>query len=153
MKHAVGFLLELLSDGEKPSAEVIEQAKKAGISDGTFKRAVCGIIKIKSRKVKNRWYMSLPPDFSYDGTDRLEWNRPTNEMRLPAKLGVISTDWALVDTNGAENTGVSDTVIVPTEMTEKGLHIKVGRYEFTADESFPTDKLVALLRALEVGGC
>ena len=148
MRKAVEFIVTLLSEGEKPSAEVIELAKEAGISDGTFKRAVHRVIGIKSRKSNNRWYMSLPTDFSREKLDGFEPMCSVNPMRLREERS-ISSDW--VSVTPQDNDCVKHKIDIPSRVPPiGGIHIKVGAVEFKADAGFPADKLAEILRGLAV---
>jgi hypothetical protein len=45
VEEARGFLQDILADGEKPAKEVFSEAKKAGISEATLKRARAGLVR------------------------------------------------------------------------------------------------------------
>lgn len=58
---AVDFLIEYLSDGQKPSTEVYEDGEKIGISRSTMKRAQ-KLLGVKADKNPDKWFLKLPED-------------------------------------------------------------------------------------------
>jgi len=129
--EAAEFLESELAGGEKPSKEIIELARKTGISEKTFIR-VRRLIGERARKTVNGgWMLSLSEKFDMSGIPAVEYGE-NREIRQ------ISDDWVSVVT--FDNCSGNPV-----------LHIKVGAYEFEADADFPAQKLTEILRDLGGG--
>jgi hypothetical protein len=65
VEEARNFLRDVLADGEKPAKEVLNEAKKAGISDATLRRARAGRVRVYKAHVvgekrgRGSWVWSL----------------------------------------------------------------------------------------------
>jgi hypothetical protein len=51
VEEAQDFLRDILADGEKPAKEVLSEARKAGISEATLKRARTGLVRSYNAQV------------------------------------------------------------------------------------------------------
>jgi hypothetical protein len=141
---AAEFLIKLLSSGEKPSAEVYRLAEERGILAGTLRRAG-QIIKAKSRKSGHNWFMSIPDDATERFESQITPRTGIRQAKRPEPRGTISSDWIVV----TEVDGTAAKIEIPEYKASKpGLRVKVGVYEFEADEDFPAEKLAELLHKL-----
>ena len=134
--EAAKLLMDYLGGGEKPTIGAQTVAAEHGISKKTFDRAR-SFLGIKARRSNGRWFVYAPEG----ARERFESSaRPRKAEFSPNKLskiigaGAVSSDWVAVVPEGNQMNG--------------GLRVKVGPYEFEADEGFPTEKLLAVLRAL-----
>jgi len=149
--QAAEFLIDLLAEGEKLSAEVYQLAARRGISDKTLTLAKKAAW-VKARKANGRWYMFLQEGAREHFADCISKRggfsaQPVQQSRA---IGAVSSDWVTVVANSSDGS-VQDT-LPPRD--GGGLHVKVGAVEFTADSAFPTEKLIEVLRGLGVGnGC
>jgi|GEM_PF-4145127 len=137
--EAVEFLVNLLAGKELPSEEVLRLAREAGILDRTLSRAK-QIVNAKSHRKQMKWYTSVPAEMK-ERTFSIT-TRPRKEYLLqPVKNWSISSDWVSVTPRNDSGAGYQ------TDISSR-LRVKVGQYEFEADENFPADKLAELLRGL-----
>jgi hypothetical protein len=149
--EAVEFLINLLAGKELPSAEVLRLAQEAGIVDKTLSRAK-RIVGAKSHPVysagKLSWVMSVPEEMKCR-TFNIARRPERKSAPGPVKACPVSSDWLSV---AVKDYGSGSKTDIPARASSGGLRVKVGAYEFEADESFPTDKLAELLRGLVVDG-
>jgi len=142
--EAVEFLVNLLAGKELPSEEVLGLAQEAGIAETTLNRAK-HIVNAKARRKHMKWYTSVPTEMKERAFNIAK--RPRKEFFLqPDKDWEISSDWVSIVASG-ESVG-RHKIDVPARVSSGGLRVKVGMYEFEADENFPADKLAELLRSL-----
>ena len=146
---AADFLINLLAGTEKPSAEVHRLAKESGISSRTLERAK-PIVCLKSRLVYHAggqaWVMSVPEEMK---GRVFSTPKPYSHKHLlkPTAIRAISSDWVSV----VPEIDNRNKIDIPARASSAvSLRVKVGMYEFEADEKFPADKLVELLRGLAV---
>ena len=59
LETAMEFLVEILKDGSAPSKYVESEAKEAGISQRTVRRA-SEVLRVKKRKMNDAWYWLKP---------------------------------------------------------------------------------------------
>lgn len=144
------FLYNILEGGEMRSREVNRLALDAGIVMSTLVRAK-KLIGAKSRIEDGRWYMFIPEEARNRKEDIIKLLESKSFKELfgtPTEQRKISEDWVSVVISGDSDEELEEAPI--REVTHGGLHIKAGAYEFTADASFPTDQLIALLKGLGV---
>ena len=147
------FLYNILEAGEVRSREVYRQAREAGFSIHTLHR-VRGIIGLEPRYDDGRWYMYLTEDQRRRKEEiikQLETHGAKSPLSESAPETMkISEDWVSILTTEDEAVE-SDIDEIPVHIASiGGLHIKAGAYEFTADASFPTEKLIEPLKGLGV---
>ncbi|GHU57352.1 hypothetical protein AGMMS49975_22790 [Clostridia bacterium] len=131
---------------------MLEQAEEAGISIKTLERARKAL-KVKARQGGGGkgWFMSIP-DIMEKIKDRdvRRANVGHKVRRFPPAFGrwQISDDCAAVAVDGNKG-GERPKIDIPARKSlTGGIRVKVGAYEFEADENFPADKLAKLLRGL-----
>ena len=150
--EAVEFLYNTLEAGEMRSREVYNLALRAGIAFRTVLRAKT-LIGAKARVDDGRWYTYIPEEACERKTEimKIIETKSFGELfKKPTERWKISEDWASISLAG--ETAVNSEEISVPQTSGSGLHIKIGAYEFTADASFPTEKLISLLKELEAGG-
>lgn len=144
--EAADFLINLLAGEELPSTEVNGLADAAGINHATLNRAK-RIVNAKARKKNHRWYISVSEEMK---GHTFGPSKQKECLFSPIANHTISSDWVTVVMANDDNRHKID---IPTRaMSGAGLRVKVGQYEFEADENFPADKLAELLRGLAVDG-
>ena len=143
--EAADFLIAHLAGTELPSETIFLLAQEAGTSAGSINRAK-QIVNAKSRRKNNKWHMTVPKEMTgrIFSTPRLT---PRAYLLKPLANPVISSDWVSV----VSETDDGNKINIPSRVSSSaGLRVKVGQYEFEADENFPADKLAELLRGLAV---
>jgi hypothetical protein len=86
VEEAADFLREILVDGEKPAKEVIREAKKAGISETTLKRARKGVVHPHKAKVlggkrgEAPWVWTL-----VEGQEAHDPSQTSNDLLYPSE--------------------------------------------------------------------
>jgi len=165
---AANLLIDLLAGTEMPSTEVYRLAKENGISSRTLERAKL-IVDAKSRPVNClgviKHYMSVPENMK---GQKFEFTEPeSNTTRNRTDLGLVSSDW--ISVASSYDGGSQYKIDIPARVSpgiglavpalplssigdNRKLRVKIGMYEFEADENFPADRLAELLRELAVAG-
>jgi len=144
--EAVEFLIKHLAGTEMPSKEFLQMAEDAGIVGKTLSRAK-RIVGAKSCRRNLKWYTSVPEEMKWR-TFNISQRREKDFAHKTVKPPSVSTDWVSVTVGDGNRAYIPPT----RESSGNGLRVKVGAYEFEADENFPTDKLAELLRGLAVNG-
>ena len=143
---AADFLIELLAGKELPSVEVYQLASEAGIVNTTLSRAK-RIVGAKSRRSSSKWLLSVPEEIK-GRVFSVPKPLPKEHVLKPAASWGISSDW--VSAVAVDDGGNGHKTDILVRASPGGLRVKVGMYEFEADEGFPADKLADLLRSLAV---
>jgi hypothetical protein len=144
--EAADFLISLLAGKEMPTVEVIRLAEEKGITGSTLVRAK-RTVGAKARKKGNCWFVSVSADmkgriFSVPKPSQQDF------LLKSVKSCIISEDWVSVTQNSEGCTKEHKIDIPACVPSSGGLRIKIGAYEFEADENFPADKLAEILRGL-----
>jgi hypothetical protein len=106
---------------------------------------------VKTRKKDKRWLVSMPEDMKGRTFSAPRLSKQGFLLK-PVNSCVISEDWVSVAQSN-DGSGGRRKIEIPTVASPgSGLRVKVGHYEFEADENFPTDKLAEILRGL-AGDC
>ena len=75
LEGAKSFLIEELKNGPVPSAEILSNASKQGISKSTLFRAK-DRLKVKAKKQKDQWFWTLEPycEKAHQPEERHPWD-------------------------------------------------------------------------------
>ena len=96
-QDAEAFLSELLSGGPRPSSEVFSEARAAGVSDRTLKRAKASL-GVRAHKLGGHfggdpaWYWELPARLAEEGQPTTEEGQRT-EGGLNKSIGTLQENW------------------------------------------------------------